>query len=561
MSRFVQARDNFILSLRNAPRNKVPQLNFLLGELSLKTGDYESGKYYLDAFKIFKNAPKERTNLANRYLENCEYALDNLADSIDFRPYPLSDRVNQFALQYFPVLTADQQQLIFTRRKGHTIQYDEDLVISFRDEQGEWSEPASLSPNINSEYNEGTCAISADGRTIIFTSCERNVFGSCDLFISYKTGEVWSYPENMGERINSAAWESQPTLTADGRTLYFISNRRGGFGKRDIWFTTRDENGNWSMAENLGPIINTQWDEVSPFIHANGQTLFFASNGYPCFGGYDMFYSERLDSVWTFPANLGYPLNTHHDEVSLFISSDGSTGYYSFETITEAGIQTSKLYAFDVSESIQVSRRSNYVYGTITDAQTGRNLGATIELHDINNNQLVGRVKSDAVNGQYLIVLTEGAEYALHVTKLGYLFESVSFDYAHQKNLEPIEMNVQLNRVRSGEKVVLNNLYFDFDSYALREKSKTELEKIVEFMTDNQTVSIEIEGHTDDQGSESYNQKLSENRAKAVYEYLLTNGVDQERLSFKGYGMEQPIVPNNSEENRQLNRRIDFRVI
>jgi outer membrane protein OmpA-like peptidoglycan-associated protein len=459
------------------------------------------------------------------------------------------------------VLTADKKELIFTKRDGFTVQYDEDLYVS-EWKNGSWQSPESISRNINSSYNEGTCTISADGRILIFTSCERNTYGTCDLFISYKNGEDWTYPENMGPAINSTAWESQATLSADGRKLYFISTRRGGKGKRDIWYSTLDEYDEWTEARNLGSEINTPYDEVSPFIHVNGQTLFFASNGYPGFGGFDMYSSELEDGKWSEPKNLGYPLNTHNDEVSLFITADGRKGFYSFESFDVEGKQRSLLYNFGIDDSLGITYTSNYVYGKVYDQENKHTLSATIELYDINKDTLVSRVKSDPVNGEYLIVLTDGAEYALHTRKKGYLFESQSFNYLSEHDTDPIEQNIYLKRAISGSRVVLNNIYFDFDSYDLREKSKTEIKQIKRFLTENPEIKIEIAGHTDNRGSAEYNKRLSEQRAKSVYNFLTTNlGVPEDRISFRGYGQSEPVAANDSEENMQLNRRIEFKVL
>ena len=305
-------------------------------------------------------------------LESARFAIENKATASEFNQHPLSDTVNCFAMQYFPVLTADQQELIFTRRTSNDDSADEDLVVSRKNFRGRWSAPVSISPNINSQWNEGTCTISADGRKLIFTSCiGRRGYGSCDLFQSVKVGDTWSEPENLGPNVNTGDWESQPSLSADGRVLYFVSDRRGGYGRRDIWVSRLTVDGKWTKAENAGRSVNTQYDEISPFIHVNGKTLYFASNGLPGFGGYDIYFLEKnSDGLWSKPVNVGAPINNHHDQFSLFITANGEKGYYVHEERTSEGHDVSKIYEAEIPQRYQIKFRSNYVKGIVRDKQT-----------------------------------------------------------------------------------------------------------------------------------------------------------------------------------------------
>src|SRR5690554_5146837 len=224
--------------------------------------------------------------------------LDNPKDiSKERLPYPL----NQFKLQYFPVLTADSRKILFTKRDGLNSYEHEDIFVAFED-KGEWSTPVPIDPAINTRYNEGTCTISADGNILIFTSCDApDSFGSCDLYSSYKIDGKWQRPSNMGNMINSRSWDSQPSLSADGSMLFFASNRRGGFGGNDIWFSYRKDDGSWAEASNLGEAVNTDRDEVSPFIYFNNELLFFASDGHMGFGGKDLFVSRLKDGNFDVP--------------------------------------------------------------------------------------------------------------------------------------------------------------------------------------------------------------------------------------------------------------------
>ena len=533
---------------------------FDLGEAYLNTGQYDKAIVTLQNFLRLENQNRQKIDRANQLLRNAEFARQNQALKAQYNLRPLSDTVNCFALQYFPVLTADQQELIFTRRLGNAAEHDEDLVVSRKDKHNRWGKPESISKNVNSVLNEGTCTISADGRKLIFTSCVgRQSFGSCDLYESVKIGSEWTVPQNLGPNVNSGEWESQPSLSADGRTLFFVSDRRGGLGRRDIWVSTLDETGQWTRARNLGSPVNTPGDEISPFIHVNNQALYFASTGHTGFGGYDIFYSERDGDFWTTPVNLGSPLNDHEDQFSLFITADGLKGYYSHEESAPTGL-VSRIYELDIPESQQIRNKSNYVRGIVSDRNTGEKLKAKIELFNIEKNQRVSMVESDSVTGEYLMVLTQGSEYALYVNKKGYLFQSLNFNYSEITDLEPLEQNILLDKAERGSVSVLKNLFFDTDKYDLKEKSITELEKILRFLNENPDLSIEISGHTDNTGSPSYNQQLSERRALAVYNYLLSKGIDKKRMLVKGYGQSRPIASNTTEEGKQQNRRIEFLV-
>lgn len=534
---------------------------FELGELYLMTAAYEKSISYMDRYLDLNPRNSRRIAEANKIKSDARFALENINLASEFNPQPLSDTVNAFAMQYFPIVTVDQQAIIFTRRLGTTMDYDEDLVISRKTSDGKWGKPKSLSPHINSEFNEGTSTISADGRTLIFTSCYgRKGFGSCDLYMSRKTGDDWSAPVNLGPKVNTGAWESQPSLSSDGRTLYFISNKGGGVGGRDIWVSELSEDDRWETPRNLGSQVNTLNDEVSPFIHPNNITLYFASNGLTGFGGFDIFYAEKENNGWTAPKNIGYPINTSEDQVSLVITSDGQKGYYSHE-VNNNPSQKGKIYEFNVPENAKVKYRTSYVQGKVFDAVTKQPLEADIELYDLKNEKRQGLVTSDSITGEYLMVLTEGSEYALYVNKEGYLFESLSFSYELNKKPEPLAIDIYLKPIAEGARTVLNNIFFDVDSYALKQKSKTELNKLITFLKRNTSAKVEIGGHTDNTGDPAYNLDLSLKRAKAVYEYLVANNIPEEQLTYKGYGQKTPAVPNDSEANRERNRRIEFRIV
>ncbi|HYG18673.1 MAG TPA: OmpA family protein [Ohtaekwangia sp.] len=533
-----------------------------MGEVYLLSGQYEKAMKVLRAFIASETQNKQKIERATTLLRSAEFAFRNQSGASNYQQRPLSDTVNCFGMQYFPVLTADQNQLIFTRRVTNNPNDDEDLVVSRKNAKGRWTTPVSISKNINTRLNEGTCSISADGRKLILTSCTgRDGIGSCDLYESRKIGDEWSEPVNLGPNVNSTAWESQPSLSADGRTLYFVSDRRAGLGRRDIWISTLDKAGNWTKAVNAGKPVNTQFDEISPFIHVNGKTLYFASNGLPGFGGYDIFYVERDSSGWTAPKNIGGPVNTHEDQFSLFITADGTRGYYSHEETLSSGMSDSKIYELIIPAEAQLKYRSNYVKGVVRDKKNRQPLAGRIELINLDENQVVSRVESDSVTGEYLMVLTQGADYGLYVTRAGYLFKSLNFNYSAVTDFEPLILDIDLERAEAGSMVVLNNIFFGFDEYTLTGSSVAELQQIIDFLKENPHLKVEIGGHTDNAGSASYNRTLSLKRAQSVFNYLVEGGIKSTRLLPKGYGPDRPLGPNDTEDQRKLNRRIEFRVI
>ncbi|MFD2245154.1 OmpA family protein [Pontibacter ruber] len=535
---------------------------FDLADLYFDKGDYKKSKNFFQAF--LKSNPKNAKliDYARQQVKTADYALKAMQKPIDFNPVRLSDAINQFGLQYFPSTTADQRYFIYTARAGARPDQDENIYVS-QQKDGEWQAPVSISDAINSTANEGAATISGDGKTLVFTSCNRpDSQGDCDLYISFRTGNEWSKPRNMGTDVNSKAWDSQPSLSADGRTLYFTSTRGGGIGKEDIWVTSLVEDGSWRKPRNLGEPVNSKGRDMAPFIHVSGSTLYFVSDGHIGMGGLDVFKTSlEHTKKWTVPENMGYPLNTHTDEGSMFVTPDNKTGYYSRQLVTESGIPTIQLYSFDVPEVWRSKMNSTYAQGRVFDADTKKPLAAVVQLYDVASDSLVQQVNSDKVSGEYTVVLTDGKQYALYVNAPKYLMNSLSFDYTLSQALKPLALDVYLKPIKTGAASVLNNLFFDTGKYTLERKSRTELNKLISFLQQNKGVQIEISGHTDDVGSDQANQLLSEKRAKAVADYLSSNGVNRQRIRSKGYGETKPVKPNTSEENRSQNRRIEMRVL
>lgn len=550
-------------TIRQQPDKPVTGLAYqFVSVYLLKKGQYTQAIPYLERFQKFFAPQSSQGKRIERLLQTARFGEQAVQNPLPVKPQPLPAVVQAFPSQYFPVLTADEQTLVFTVLKPEG---DEDLVVTTY--KGEtWDTPESISSKINTPNNEGTPSLSADGRTLVFTACQgRTGFGGCDLYISHKTGKDWSAPQNLGPAINTRSWESQPALSADGRRLYFVSDRSGGVGRRDIWCSELGDDGQWKTPYNVRN-INSPLDEASPFIHANGRSLFFASDGHTGMGGYDLFVADSTANGWSNPRNLGYPINTADDQAALFVTANGLRAYYSHEESSTGSQQRSRLYVFDMPESLrQKVRPVSYLKGIIADARTQKPLPATIELIDLSTNQLVTRVHSDPQTGQYTAVLPTGGEYALYVVGPGYLFKSLSFDFTQKKEGEGLSLSVPLEPIHpSGgakSKETLNNIFFESGRFDLADKSRTELDRLASFMQENSAVSIEIAGYTDDRGDAASNLELSRKRAQAVVTYLVGAGIKGERIRSVGYGEGRPVAPNTTDENRRLNRRIEWRIL
>ncbi|QHL89323.1 OmpA family protein [Nibribacter ruber] len=482
-----------------------------------------------------------------------------MAHPVAYSPVPLSPVVNAMGMQYSPVLTANQQELLFTARSGRGALDDEDLYLSVKKE-GQWQAPVSVSDQINTDLNEGAATFSADGRVLVFTSCNRqDSFGSCDLYISYKEGENWSKPVNMGRNVNTSSWDSQPSLSADGRTIYFASNRKGGLGNEDIWVTRQQEDGSWEVPVNAGSAINSSGREAAPFLHASGATLYFATDGRLGMGGLDLFKATRQAHGWAEPVNLGYPLNTHRDETSLFITADNQLGYYSGQP-AQPGQVLIGLSQFEVPAVWKGNMTSSFAQGTVYDAVTKKPIAAQVQVYDLDSLGVVAQqVPSDKQTGAYTIVVNQGQQYALYVTAPGYVLESRHLSAV--STAQPLALDFYLQPIGKGKKAILSNLFFDTGKATLRKESRTELDKLFQFMKSNPGLKVEIAGHTDNVGQPASNLKLSQARAQEVVHYLVSKGIPASTFLAKGYGETQPTVPNTSDQNRQLNRRIELRIL
>jgi outer membrane protein OmpA-like peptidoglycan-associated protein/tetratricopeptide (TPR) repeat protein len=481
------------------------------------------------------------------------YDKAHLVKNYVFAPQNLGDSINTAALEYYPSLTIDGSKMVFTKRTGG----DEDFYES-NFANGKWSKAKPLSGKVNTNLNEGAQCISQDGTWIVFTGCNYpEGKGSCDLYISYKTKNGWSEAENLGPMINTDFWESSPSLSPDKKDLYFASSIAGGFGGRDIWVTHRLPTGKWSRPQNLGAAVNTSGDESCPFMHADNETLYFNSNGLPGYGSTDLFFTKKItDSLWQEAENLGYPINTIDDEGSLIVAADAKTAYYASDK--GAGKGGLDLYSFIMREDIR-PLKTLWVKGKVFDKNTMAGLPSSVELTNIKSRNIVSRIQTDE-EGNYLVTLPEGKDYAFNVNRKGYLFYSDNFSIPRNTADSVYNKDIPLQPLETGAAIVLKNIFFDTKKIELKQESISELDKIVLLLNDNPKLKIEIAGHTDNVGLAKDNILLSNNRAKAVVGYLAGKGITITRLTYKGFGAAKPIAENTTEAGKALNRRTELSV-
>ncbi|MBI3502647.1 MAG: OmpA family protein [Bacteroidetes bacterium] len=479
---------------------------------------------------------------------------------------------------YGAVISADESVLMFTSRRENTTgggidmfdqMYFEDIYISTNAGQGtgdkgqvKWTEAKNMGAPINSaNRHDASLALSADGQKLFIYLDDMNN-GSGNIYECDLKGNEWGKPYKMSSSINTKYHENAASLSADGNTFYFASDKAGGFGNHDIYKTTwNDKTKQWGEAENLGPTINTPYDEQSIFIHPDGKTLYFSSEGHTSMGGYDVFKSvwDKGKKKWSIPENIGYPINTPDNDINFVLSASGEHGYYS--SFKPDGYGEKDIYRITFKGDTTVrSAVACILKGTIYDEMTKQPLEADIELMDNTRDETIAIFKSNSATGKYLVSLPGGKNYGIAVKKEGYLFHSENFDIPETFVYKEYVKDVPMKSISVGSKIVLKNIFYDFDKATLRSESTGELERLVKLLNDIPSMKIEISGHTDSKGADDYNMKLSQARAQSVVDYLIQKGIGKNRLTAKGYGKTKPIATNDTDEGRQLNRRTEFEI-
>ncbi len=579
-------------------------IHYFIGESYHIDGDWQKA---IDEYNKFAStAPAELIDMktkAVKKVQECRNGQQLESQKARVWIDNLGNKINSKYPDYAPVISTDEAILIFTARRPDNEElsvdgdYFEDLYESKR-VNGEWTKAVNMGKPVNVQgQHDATIGISPDGHTLFIYNDDK---GRGDILITTDEDGSWSKPERLNKNINTKDYhEPDASLSFDGKRLYFTSNKPGGYGGHDIYYSDWDEEKeDWGPAHNIGDILNTPYEERSVFIHPDGETMYFASTGHNTMGGYDLFYSKLVDGVWQKPVNLGPPLNTPGDDVQLVVAGNGRYGYYSSYKAEGFGEKDIYLITFLGPEKLPIlSGEDNLIAsianpikekvveptvkveganmailtGIIRDEKTKKPLKAQIVLIDNEENKVIAEFTSDAVTGKYLVSLPAGKNYGIAVKKEGYLFHSENIIIPNESGFRQYEKDVDLKKVEIGQTIVLRNIFFDLDKYTLRPESVNELERLVKLMKDNPTMKIELSGHTDTRGSAEHNRVLSENRAKAVVEYLIDHGISKDRLKYAGYGETQPIIPDSKiykekskdkrEEMHQQNRRTEFKIL
>jgi len=534
--------------------------HYFLAEAQLKTGDYQSALEQLDLFLQTNKISENLRSRGEKLRKQCIYAIEGIRHPLPFSPVRM-EGINSEHDEYWPSIQTDGKIMVYTRQERLKDMGlgDEDFFFS-KWSDSIWKAGEPIPGELNTAWNEGAQSISSDGKWMFFTACNRpDGKGQCDIYVSRKIKGKWLPARNLGSPVNTASWESNPSISADGKILYFATKRAEGKGKIDLYKAVlfgseTDGFPRFRKVENLGETINTPFDEMAPFIHPDGRTLFFTSNGHPGFGGADLFRSVLDPSgKWTEPENLGYPINTHKDEVGLVVDAPGKYAYFSSD---RPGSEGRDIYRFELPEQLQPTPVT-YAKGFITG--NGKPLNATIQVRALKDSIRSYLIHSGDENGEFMVCLPVGEEYLFNTSAPNYLMHSMNLNLASVFTAEePFLFNVELSPIKAGKSVVLENIFFLTDSYQLLPESEKELQSLIQFLQINPSVNIEIAGHTDNLGTAEYNLQLSEKRAREVFIYLAKHGVEEKRLSYKGYGFEFPLTTNKSESGRAKNRRTEF---
>jgi len=537
----------------------------LLAGLKLITGDYSGALQLIETYLAFPPEKVKNKSVGASIRESCIFAMEAIRNPVPFQPENLGPAVNSEYSEYWPALSVDEQILMFTVMLPGKAQGGEDPLYLHEDFfystrlEGSWETRKNAGAPLNTPDNEGAQSMTADGRTLWFTACNRSSGqGMCDLYYSTWEGDRWSTPKNAGSPLNSRYSDKHPAISADGRKLYFTTNRPGGLGSYDIWMSER-KGENWSDPVNLGDSVNTVGLEQSPFIHPDQQSLYFSSTGWPGMGQGDLFLTRlNRNAEWTRPENLGYPINTHDDDIGLSLNAMGNRAY--FASNRGEGMDTD-IYSFEMPEEVRPVPVS-YMKGRVYDSRNMKGLKAVLQLIDLETEETVMELESYPGEGDYLISLPTDRDYALNVSADAYLFYSEHFTFTGlHSQTKALRRDVPMEPVRVGSAVVLHNVFYATESFELEPASRAELNRVYDFLLVNPAIGVEISGHTDDTGTPEHNENLSEQRARSVVEYLVNRGIDTKRLKATGYGEMQPRADNELEEGRALNRRTELKII
>ena len=550
---------------------------YTLGKIFFSHDKLDVAKTYLKTYiDNGKKGTKYYTDAESTY-HYIEQYLNLIENPVPFEPV-IVEGVSSAYDDYLPLISPDGSLALFTKaymKKEINSIYGDRFVEEFTvskasDDKGLIFSPGEPLPYpFNSGKNQGAASISIDNKTLFITICEfvSRDYDNCDIYMSTRVGDGWSELKSLGPNINGVkTWESQPSISADGKTLYFASIRESNIGfdpdnpTSDIYYSTKDEKGNWTKAKNLGSKINTPGNEKSPFIHSDSQTLYFSSDGHLGIGGYDIFFSKFRDSDWTKPVNIGYPINTKNNDLGFVVNTQGTKAYFASNKLNGKGGWD--IYAIDLYKEAR-PEKVFLVKGQLVDDNGYALSDAKLEVKNTRTEEVSEGVV-DAETGHYAVAVTaknENDDFLMVVKKEDYSFSSTLIEPTEETFEKPIEVNFEVKPIEAGKSVQINDIYYATASYEINQKSYAVLNEFAEFLKSNPTVKVEIRGHTDNIGSAQTNITLSNRRAQAVYDYLLSKGVPKANVSYKGYGPNMPIADNRTEAGRAKNRRTEFYIL
>jgi outer membrane protein OmpA-like peptidoglycan-associated protein len=558
---------------------------YYLSAVQLAIGQYDEANTNIERFLRNPNASDQLIGLARQIQANAKFAKNAVQNPKSYKLINVGPGINTANPEYYPTMKIDGKTIFFTRQindsRVENYNYQEDFFISNLEEKNTWGASFPMPPNVNTTNNEGAPTIAPDGKSLIFVGCsdESGIYygenregkGSCDLFFTQKIGNKWTNPINLPGNVNTSHWETQPSLSADGKTLYFIRGLRNRDGKRDadIYVSYLQQDGTWGTAQRLPNTVNTPYAEESVCIHPDGRTLYFASRGHVGMGGSDLFVSRMDDNGnWSKPENLGYPINTVYDENSLLVSPHGDIAFLASNRA--GGYGDLDIYYFELPEELRPVK-TLYFDGRVFDAVTKNSIPGHFQLTDLKTGKVMIISDADKVDGTFMVALPINREYAISVTYPGYFPYTLNFNLLIPDGKDSYHLDIPLNPETSQQENVLANVFFDLGKSTLRPESKVELNDFVAYLKRNPKIKIELGGHTDSRGNKDENLKLSNDRAKTVYDYLIANGVLANRLSYKGFGSTQPIYTDEAisklssdiekEQAHQKNRRTVYTIL
>ena len=514
-------------------------------------GDYNKASAILKS--IANNLPSYLKPSFHQLNTICAFALTHPTDTT-IKVMNAGDNINSADAEYFPTVTVQDSILIFMRRNGIS---REDFFTSKITNLG-LSKAQPLSDNLNLTDKKGAPSLSSDLQTLYFSAEFPGIgFGRYDIYSVAKTDTSWANPINLGPNVNSDWWESAPSISPDGSALYFCSNKPGGFGGIDIYVVYKTKKGSWSKAVNLGPNVNTAGDEQTPFIHADNNTLYFASNGWPGFGGSDLYVThKKIDGTWSKPVNLGYPINTNDNEASVAISSNGIDGYIASDRPDSRG--NLDIYKINLPEAARANK-TYYFNGFIRDAITLNALSGSVKLSDNNDSSKYMLINVDNT-GKFVLALPYFDSLGIQINSPNHEYASLLLNKENLTELNGATFDFQLAPIQKTFSKNFNNVFFDLNSATLLKNSNVELNALVEYLQNTPTASILIEGHTDNSGNANANMILSTKRAESIAQFLIDKGIGKNRITSKGFGSTKPIADNISEQGRAQNRRTSFTI-